>query len=236
MYRVSSKTVSTFVFWISRLPRALKIPSWTFFNSPFCVDLKKSNFLLFGELWTDIFAKYYREVILKVNIFRLLLYQPCQHSWALIISCECSLTHINNHERSWALMSLVLLRPLCPRPPGALPITAVELSWVLIDSWDRAHKCSWLLLVAFECPDVLKGAHDGSQFLMSTHGLPWTLTSLASWCNEHLWELKNNHAYSAMRSYALISTHERSWHHNTPLMSVHRWSWVLMSIYMRAHE
>ena len=34
-YRVSHKTVSTFVFWISRFPWGLEIPSWTFFNSPF---------------------------------------------------------------------------------------------------------------------------------------------------------------------------------------------------------
>ena len=37
-----------FHFWfiISRLPRGLKIPSWTFFNSPFCVDFKDIHFFI----------------------------------------------------------------------------------------------------------------------------------------------------------------------------------------------
>ena len=29
-----------FYFLMTRLPRGLEIPSWTFFNSPFCVDFK----------------------------------------------------------------------------------------------------------------------------------------------------------------------------------------------------
>ena len=41
MYRVSLKTVATFIFGISRLPRGLEIP---FFNSPFCVDFKNIQF------------------------------------------------------------------------------------------------------------------------------------------------------------------------------------------------
>ena len=43
-YRVSSKSVSTFVFWISRLPMGLEIPSLTFSHSPFCVDVKNIHF------------------------------------------------------------------------------------------------------------------------------------------------------------------------------------------------
>ena len=34
-YRVSHNIVFTFIFLITRLPRGLEIPSWTFFNSPF---------------------------------------------------------------------------------------------------------------------------------------------------------------------------------------------------------
>ena len=45
-YRVSHNTVSTFVFWISRLPRGLEIPFWTFFNSPFCADFKNIQFCI----------------------------------------------------------------------------------------------------------------------------------------------------------------------------------------------
>ena len=45
-YRVSRKTLATFVFWISRLPRGLEIPYWTFFNSPFCVDFRNIQFFI----------------------------------------------------------------------------------------------------------------------------------------------------------------------------------------------
>ena len=48
-YRVSLKTVATFIYWISWLPRGLEIPSWTFFNSPFCVHFR--NIQLFIIRW-----------------------------------------------------------------------------------------------------------------------------------------------------------------------------------------
>ena len=45
-YRVSRKTLATFVFWISRLPRTLEILYWAFFNSPFCVDFRNVQFFI----------------------------------------------------------------------------------------------------------------------------------------------------------------------------------------------
>ena len=44
--RVSHNTVSTFVFGIFQFPRGVEIPSWTFFNSPFCVDFKIIQFFI----------------------------------------------------------------------------------------------------------------------------------------------------------------------------------------------
>ena len=46
IYRVSTKTVYTFVFRISRLPRGVEISSWTFFNSPFRVDSENIQFFI----------------------------------------------------------------------------------------------------------------------------------------------------------------------------------------------
>ena len=46
IYRVSRNTVYTFVLLISRPPKHLKVPSWTFFNSPFCVDFKTIKFVI----------------------------------------------------------------------------------------------------------------------------------------------------------------------------------------------
>ena len=55
LYRVSLKTVATFVSWISQLPRGLEIPSWTFFNSPFFVDFKNIRFsIIWWNLHRDI--------------------------------------------------------------------------------------------------------------------------------------------------------------------------------------
>ena len=51
---------------------------------------KISNFLLFGEIWTEIFPKYYREGIGKVNILCLLLNQPLEYTGALISTKEYS--------------------------------------------------------------------------------------------------------------------------------------------------
>ena len=45
-YRVSLKTVATFIFGISWLPGGLEIPSWTFLKSPVCVDFKNIQFFI----------------------------------------------------------------------------------------------------------------------------------------------------------------------------------------------
>ena len=45
-YRVSRKTVHTFVSLISRLPRGLDIPSWAFFNCPIRVEFKTIHFFI----------------------------------------------------------------------------------------------------------------------------------------------------------------------------------------------
>ena len=45
-YRVSHNTVYTFVLLISPPPNHLKLPSWTFFNSHFCVDFKLIKFVI----------------------------------------------------------------------------------------------------------------------------------------------------------------------------------------------
>ena len=41
-----SKKTSDAFLWIFRLPRGLESLSWTFFNSPFCVDFKNVHFYI----------------------------------------------------------------------------------------------------------------------------------------------------------------------------------------------
>ena len=47
IYFVYSKILAQLCFWISKLPRGLEIPYWTFFNSPFCVDFRNIQFFIF---------------------------------------------------------------------------------------------------------------------------------------------------------------------------------------------
>ena len=51
-YRVSQKKVSLRFCTLSRPPRGLKIPSLTFFSSPFCVDSRNIHFVI---IWWNFY-------------------------------------------------------------------------------------------------------------------------------------------------------------------------------------
>ena len=55
-YRVSTKTVPTFVSWYSRLPRGLEIPSWDIFQQHFLYRFQKNKkiFIIWWNLDQDI--------------------------------------------------------------------------------------------------------------------------------------------------------------------------------------
>ena len=96
-HRVSHNTVSTFVFLIPWLPRGVEIPSWTFFNSPFCVDFDIIQFFII--LWnSDQWQNTTRRSFEKLTFFvYCTIEQFVTHEllWALK----------STHVRSWALMS-----------------------------------------------------------------------------------------------------------------------------------
>ena len=48
---VKKKPHLNFALLISRLPSGLEMPSWTFFNSPFCVDFKN---VIFYIIWCNL--------------------------------------------------------------------------------------------------------------------------------------------------------------------------------------
>ena len=75
----STKTVSTFNFWISRLPRRLKIPSWTFFNSPFRVDSKNIHFVIIWWNFDRDIAKILQGSHFRYYHFCLLLNQELDY-------------------------------------------------------------------------------------------------------------------------------------------------------------
>ena len=120
---------------------------WLFSIALSMLIMKISILLLFGDNLTEILPKYYKEVILKVNIL-------CRWIKRLIIPDECSLCHgpmlMNAHECSWVFMSVqrcswVLMR-------------AHDCSWELM----RAYECSWMLMSAKGCPWVLVSARECS--------------------------------------------------------------------------
>ena len=80
LFYLSGSLFPLLSFEFLSLLKGLEIPSWTFFNSLFHVDFKHFHFLLVDDIWTKILPKYYREVILKVNTYSLLLNQALEHS------------------------------------------------------------------------------------------------------------------------------------------------------------
>ena len=89
------------------------------------------------------------------------------------------------------------------------------------------HDHLWLLLAAYECAWVILGVHECSRGLTSAHYCSGQLLS----AHEHSQAAMHKHnpgnmeQWALMRpqepSWAFISTHERSWHHSTLLMSAH---------------
>ena len=96
-YRMSTKTVPTYVYWIYWLPRGLKIPSWTFFNIPLMSLATWSN----EHSW-ELKS---RHVHGAMRIW--VLINTHEHSWPhstmLISDCGCSWAHLSTYGSSWAL-------------------------------------------------------------------------------------------------------------------------------------
>ena len=127
-----------------------------------------------------------------------------ERSWALISTHLCSWALTSTHKycamAPWALMSADEFQ----WPHGAILMTTLELSWVLIvliAPWHQAKECpcwSWVLigiqehslflLAAYECSWVLMGANGDSRVLMMAH--------------EHSWAAMNTPELGAMEQWA----------------------------------
>ena len=89
---------NAFVFWISRLPRGLKISSWTFLNSPFHVDFQNiHDFIIWLNLEQDI-VKILQETFLKSWHF---WFSTGSNTWALWITHQHSWALLRAQEHSW---------------------------------------------------------------------------------------------------------------------------------------
>ena len=144
---------------ISWLPSGLDIPSWTFFNSPFCIDFKTSQFVMIWWNFDRDIAK-----ILKESHFKNqhLLFINESRTWTLRITQEYSGALKSTHEQSWALVSTDMY--------GAKAL------WVGMAPWHQAHKCSLLLMSAVgamvPCSWVLMATYECSWILMNAYEYP----------------------------------------------------------------
>ena len=128
-YKISTKTVSAFVHWISRLPSCLEIPFWTFclyrfWKYPTYHHLVKSG--------PRSCKKYYKEVIEKLT----LLFITEQRTCVLRITQELSRPPV---EHFWALMSMVACCYAHECSCMLMSIVKMSAQWPLTS----AHKCSW---------------------------------------------------------------------------------------------
>ena len=81
-----AKHVPLLLFIISQLPIGLEIPSWTFFNSPICVDFKDIEFFI---IWWNLELDMVEilKVISKVHIFSFIVES---RTWPIRFNQECS--------------------------------------------------------------------------------------------------------------------------------------------------
>ena len=87
---MSQNTVPTFVFWISRLPRGLEIPSWAIFNSSLFLDFENIQvFIIWLNLDWDI-----GKILLGGNFKKFTFF------------VNYLINHISTHELSWRLLSV----------------------------------------------------------------------------------------------------------------------------------
>ena len=83
------------------------------------------------------------------------------HSWLLLVASKCEWVLISVHgyslsspEQLWTLISLATWSNeqswelKSSHEYGAMLITALELSWLLIAPCRQTHECSWLLMTA----------------------------------------------------------------------------------------
>ena len=184
-YRVSRKTGNAFVFWISRLPRGLKISSWTFFNSPFHVDFKNiRDFIIWLKLDQDI-VKILQGTLLKSWHFLFCnesstraLWITHQHSWALLRVHWHSWVLMGTHELSWEFrMNPWAIMSTHEHSLAFMTMTMVpwhhESSWVLLALCSHAHEYSQATMST-----LLMAAHDHPRAAMSTHGHSWAFMSM----------------------------------------------------------
>ena len=84
-----------------------------------------SILLLVSKILTEKLPKYYKEVILKVNTFCLLLNQELKHSGSLRSTQECPWALESTHDHSWALLSMLQRHYECYGCHGAMLMNVI---------------------------------------------------------------------------------------------------------------
>ena len=171
---MSHNIVPTFVLFISRPPKHLEIPSWTFFHSPFHADFKTIQFVVSCWNLDQDIAK-----ILEGSHFKNQHFLFITES-TLKITQEYSGSLKSTHEHLWALMST---DKYC-----------AKALWVVKAPWRQTHEHLWALMGAVgakynahECSWLLMSAHENSWMLMRSPEHAW------AWCHGHTWAMMSAH-------------------------------------------
>ena len=164
---MSTKTVSTFVFWISRLPKGPKISSWTFFNCPFCVDFKNIRFFI---IWSNLGRSFWKSTIFgHFGIKHLSLHEL---SASFMNTPEPQWLRLSTLEQSWTLMSTYEDCVMAPWVLISAHSNMVPFSWVLTRALGVMAPGSWVLKAANDCIWVLMSAQGYWWMSMSAHEWP----------------------------------------------------------------
>ena len=116
-YRVSHNTVYTFVFWISRLPVGVEIPSWNIFQLPISCRFWKYPFFYYSvkfgpRYWQNTTGRSFQKLTFFVY-YSMKQFSIHELSWVLMSSHKHSCALISPHVHSWALISMVLWHNEC---------------------------------------------------------------------------------------------------------------------------
>ena len=144
---------------------------------------------------TEIWPKYYKEVILKVNIHFYYWIKNQDHSGAPMSTDEYGAKVV------WGVWA-----PSCH---------AYGYSLMLMSSVDAMAPCLWIVMVAYECPPVLKKG----LVLINAHECLWCYGAMLMSAIEHLRALMSNHDHSSTWQHGANSTNERKW----ALLSIAPW-------------
>ena len=160
---------------------------------------------LFGVILTKILSKYCKEVILKVNIFVLLLNQE------LRITQDHSRVPMITQENPWPLMSTVKYGNKALWVVWAPMCYIHECLSALKSAVHAMVPCSWVLMVAYKGSWVLKSDNGPSLVLLSANGAMAQNSWMQMCMHDHTYVTMSTLEHGPMAPTVIMSSNGHSW-------------------------